>query len=235
MEAKRGFTVSPQVVLGLIVLTIGVLLTLHNFYYIDAHEYLRYWPLLLVIYGLAKMLQPAGSSGRVSGLVFFLVGALLFLDKLDVIYVRIWQLWPIILIVIGGGLLWRASARSRDMVAFGTKGVDDASAFIKSFALLGGIKQSNSSQEFRGGELSAIMGGCEVDLTRASIKDGEAVIDVFAFWGGIEMKVPMDWSVVINGVPLLGGFDDKTSQPKDASKRLVIKGFVVMGGIEVTN
>ena len=101
---------------------------------------------------------------------------------------------------------------------------------------MSGFKRTSNTQNFKGGELTAIMGGCEIDLRQASIKDGEAVIDVFAFWGGIELKVPLDWSVVIEATPLLGGFDDKTRPPQGGSaKRLVVKGYAIMGGFEITN
>ena len=48
---------------------------------------------------------------------------------------------------------------------------------------------------FRGADLIAVMGGCEIDLRQAAI-NGEAVIDVFCMWGGIEIRVPEDWTVV---------------------------------------
>ena len=51
------------------------------------------------------------------------------------------------------------------------------------------------------------MGGCEIDLRHASI-DGEAVIDIFALWGGVELRVPPDWTVVSRVTPILGGVDD---------------------------
>ena len=80
------------------------------------------------------------------------------------------------------------------------------------------------------------MGGCEIDLRQASIKEGDAVIDVFALWGGIDLKVPLDWSVVMQGSPLMGGFDDKTHPPQGGSnKRLVIKGYAIMGGVQISN
>ena len=37
-----------------------------------------------------------------------------------------------------------------------------------------------------------------------AIADGEAMIDTFAFWGGIEIKVPEDWQVVNRGERLPG-------------------------------
>jgi predicted membrane protein len=78
------------------------------------------------------------------------------------------------------------------------------------------------------------MGGCELDLRHASIQ-GEAVLNVFAMWGGIEIKVPEDWVVSMQGTPILGGFSEKTMVSKDTSKRLVIRGYAIMGGVEVRN
>jgi hypothetical protein len=76
-----------------------------------------------------------------------------------------------------------------------------------------------------------------VDLRKASIAPGtEAVIDVFAFWGGIDIKVPEDWTVVNRVVPLMGGIEDKTLAPQPPTgKRLVLRGIVVMGGVSVKN
>jgi predicted membrane protein len=78
------------------------------------------------------------------------------------------------------------------------------------------------------------MGGCSLDMRTASIQ-GEAVINVFAFWGGVTIKCPPDWTVVLQGTPIMGGFEEKTATPPDGSKRLVIRGYAVMGGVEVRN
>jgi len=59
---------------------------------------------------------------------------------------------------------------------------------------------------------------------------------VFAIWGGIDIKVPQDWTVVVEGTPFLGGFEDRTVQhPGNPSKRLVIRGIVIMGGADIKN
>jgi len=39
----------------------------------------------------------------------------------------------------------------------------------------------------------------------------------------------------MQGNGLLGGFDDKTVAPADPSKRLVVRGYAIMGGVEVKN
>jgi len=107
---------------------------------------------------------------------------------------------------------------------------------LSATAILGGVKRVNNSQDFRGGDATAIMGGCEIDLRPASITPNhEPVLEVFAMWGGIEIRVPPDWTVISKVDPILGGFEDKTMPPKDESKRFVVRGSVVMGGIEVKN
>ena len=90
-----------------------------------------------------------------------------------------------------------------------------------------------SSALFRRADLTAIMGGVEVDLRSASTGGQEAVIDLFVWWGGIEITVPPDWAVSNQVVVFMGGVDDSSSGTQDARNRLVVRGFVVMGGAEI--
>ena len=120
-------------------------------------------------------------------------------------------------------------------ISWGCKRAADSAATVSGLAILGGVKRGNNSRAFKGGDLTAIMGGCEIDLRQAAI-DGEASIDLFAMWGGIEIRVPEDWTVISRVVPLLGGVEDKTRPPQGATAhRLVLRGFAIMGGIEVKN
>ena len=67
---------------------------------------------------------------------------------------------------------------------------------------------------FRGGEMTAFMGGCELDLRQAEMAPGEdATIDVFAVMGGHEIRVPETWAVVTKAVPIMGGVEDRTRPP----------------------
>jgi hypothetical protein len=91
-----------------------------------------------------------------------------------------------------------------------------------------------ASQSFRGGDVTAILGGCALDMRSASI-EGEAVLNVFAFMGGVTIKCPPDWTVVLHGSPILGGFEEKTAHPAAATKRLVVTGYAIFGGVEVRN
>ncbi len=54
--------------------------------------------------------------------------------------------------------------------------------------------------------------------------------------GGIEIKVPPTWSVSAHVTPFMGAMEDKTDRSQaDPQKHLVVRGFVMMGGVEVNN
>lgn len=220
---------TPQLVLGLCIVLVGVLFTLDNMGLAYAEDYLRYWPLGLVAIGLVKLWQAGkGQGGGFGGLVFVAVGLVLLFDSLDMFHIRIDQLWPMLLVLFGGSMVWRG--------LYGTRArAGDSADTVSGIAILGGVKRRNNSATFKGGDLTAIMGGCEIDLRQAAI-DGEAGIEVFAMWGGIEIRVPENWTVINRVVPLLGGVEDKTHPPQGTTAhRLVLRGFAVMGGIDVKN
>jgi predicted membrane protein len=108
----------------------------------------------------------------------------------------------------------------------------DAGGRVTLFALMSGVTRKFKGV-FRGGQLTAIMGGLELDLRGAQVQD-VAIIDTLAFWGGIEIFVPEDWSVVNEGFAFMGGFDDQThSQPPGNRPHLIVRGLALMGGVEI--
>lgn len=226
--------ITSQVVLGLMAIACGVLFTLDNLEILDARDYLQYWPVVFVAVGGLKLWNArADGHGWLAGLIFVGLGSWMLINR--VIYFRFSprEFFPMILVFFGGYLVWRGFGGTR-------RGrVVDGSSSFSGLAIMGGVARRSNSQAFQGADLTAIMGGCEIDLRHASIAPGtEAVIDVFALWGGIEIKVPEDWTVVIRAIPLMGGVEDKTrllQPPPVPEKRLVISGIVVMGGVMVKN
>jgi Cell wall-active antibiotics response 4TMS YvqF/Domain of unknown function (DUF5668) len=105
-------------------------------------------------------------------------------------------------------------------------------------AIFGAIKQRVTVKNFRGGRLTALLGGFEVDLTRADIEGQTAVIDASALMGGGEIRVPYSWVIEIQGLALLGGYTDETHQEISDSataKRLIVKGIAALGGVVIKN
>lgn len=223
-----------QVVIGLSVLAIGVAVLMTNMGLVELPSIGLYWPVLLILFGLGKMLAARAVNERVSYGFLILIGLALQLNRLgyDVFHFR--TLWPLVLMVVGGAVLYQALSGRRRIETVKQVAPASSDAVLDVTAIMAGMERSVSSPDFRGGEISAIMGGCELDLRAATI-DQEAVINVFVAMGSIELRIPPDWRVEINGTPILGAFEDKTITPKAGAKRLVIQGTVIMGAVEVRN
>jgi predicted membrane protein len=224
---------TSQVVLGLLVVGMGVLFLLDNLDILNFRHAIGFWPLVFIAAGCAALFGNGPRSGNYMGGVLIAIGLLMILSRMGYFYISWGTLWPLVMIALGGLVLYRSLgpgrvARTNSVAGAGADNVVDI------VAVLGGFERRVSVPDFRGGEITAVMGGCALDLREASIVK-EAVINVFTIWGGINIKVPPDWTVVLNGTPLMGGFSEKTVTPPDGSKRLVITGYAIMGGVEVRN
>ena len=232
MEKDASSRLTPRLILGLGIVALGVLFTLDNLGFLEAGEFLEYWPVLLVAVGISKLTGPLHSRAWLAASFWILIGSWLLLYNLEFIELSLFDLWPVLLILLGVAIVGRALYRPRA----DRQAVNGAST-ITTVAVLCGSAPKNSSKDFRGGDLTAIMGGCDVDLRHAQISGTEAVLDVFAFMGGIEIRVPPEWTVTSKVTPLLGTLEDKTDPPPDTSpeQRLTVRGYAVLGGVEVRN
>ncbi|WP_229445436.1 LiaI-LiaF-like domain-containing protein [Massilia sp. Leaf139] len=240
-RADRGAT--SQVLMGVLVIAVGLLFLLDNLDFIDVHDALVFWPLIFIFAGVAKLLDTTTPNGYLVGLAGIGIGVTMILHRLGIIYFSWRAAWPLILIAVGAMVVYRAMTGQRT-ARFGVVAVDDKDApqdplakevqTVDVTAVLGGFERRVHTQDFRGGEVTAVMGGCSLDMRGASMT-GEAVLHVFAFWGGVTLKVPPDWTVVLQGTPIMGGFEEKTVAPPDSTKRLVVRGYAIMGGVEVRN
>jgi len=101
---SEGRRISRLIAGGLLLL-VGALFVLQNFGLVRAGQLGDYWPLFLVWIGLTRMLGPARARHFASGLVILALGVFFQLDRLDVIWVPVRHFWPLLLIVVGFGLI----------------------------------------------------------------------------------------------------------------------------------
>jgi hypothetical protein len=219
-----------QALAGLLLLTVGSLLFAQNLDLFDVRQFWRYWAVLPLGIGLLKLFTAQSRGDQAAGIFLTCLGAGQLAKVLGY-----WSPGPadivaVTLIVVGSVMIGRGIFGRREPDAS-----KDTSDWISAFAVMAGFERSNNSQDFRGGDLTAVMGGCEIDLRHASLR-APASIDIFVMWGGVEIRVPEDWTVDLQGTPLLAGFVDKTRPPALATeKRLVIRGMAIMGGVEIKN
>ncbi|GAA5021831.1 DUF1707 domain-containing protein [Actinopolymorpha pittospori] len=81
----------------------------------------------------------------------------------------------------------------------------------------------------------AFMGGVQIDLRSARFTQREVTIRAFAVMGGIEIIVPEDVAVVVDGVGIMGGFDDHSYHVEPVPGQLTVRvtGLAFWGGVEV--
>ena len=223
-DQAPDFRVTPRLVIGLAVMLAGLVLALDSLGLVDGSAVFRFWPLALIAVGVAKLMAPGrqGSAALlwiVAGLGFLLVT----LGRLSA-----GGVWALLIFALGAHIAWRALRPAAVP--------KDPSAAVDILQFMGGTKTIVTTADFKGGQATAVMGGCEIDLRSASMPEGRAaVLDTFAFWGGIEIKVPDDWEVVSQGNAVLGGFVNNAHSLPGAKRRIVVTGLAIMGGVEVKN
>ena len=234
-RAQRQPNPAAQIAVGVAVIGLGLLFLLDNLGFLDFEYTLHFFPMLLTVFGVLKIVQARSTQAVAVGALMVVGGVLLTLRSLGFLFISWRTMWPLILIAVGISVVYRSMTAQREVARpadFDAKVADDS--IVNATAVMGGYSRRLVTPDFRGGEITAIMAGCELDLRQSSI-NGDAVVHVFAMFGGIQIKVPPDWTVVLRGTPILGGFEEKTVLPPDGSKRLIIQGYAIMGGVEVRN
>jgi predicted membrane protein len=227
-----------RVVFGAFIVVVGLFALLDNLHLFDSHLVQPYWPLVFVALGALKISNARRPGSIFVGSALIAVGAGMTLQNLGLFHFEWRQMWPLALIWVGlsvitKGIVVRGDVTNRAVPGQREERVEHASR-VDASATMSGIVLKNDSQEFTGGEINAVMGAVELDLRGAAIAT-EAVLHLSIVMGGVEIKVPREWSIVVNGSPLMGGMEDKTVPPMSPGKRLVIEGSVLMGRVEITN
>lgn len=227
----------------LILIALGVIFLLDQLNYMHAVRLLA--PVVIIIFGLDLLIGRRGRNHFILGLAFLAGGVVMLMDRLGYWAFDIGRYWPVILIAIGLSLLFRpySPRRPRRYVfasappaAPAVTAAEDSESFLDAVAVLGGYNRRITSQRFTGGRITAFLGGMQLDLTQAGMAGPEAVLDITAFLGGAELRVPNNWEIEVEGQPFLGGFNDETQQlPTPGAKRLVIRGVAFMGGVNIKN
>jgi len=225
-----------RLIFGLAVIALGVLFLLDQLGQIDASSVLRWaWPCALLAYGLMRLTGTFCRQQTVSGGIVTLMGSWMLLRTLHVIPYGLHEFWPVLIIAVGGMMVAGGLRRGAGGSGSGS-GARDSANNVSAFAFWSGVDRKVVTQSFEGGDISAFMGGHELDLRGAKMAGDTATIDLFVVMGGVDMRVPEDWAVTYDGVLIMGGVEDRTHPtPGEVRGKLILKGFVMMGGVEVKN
>lgn len=197
----------------------------------DVRYYMRNaWPAVLVIAGIAMLLRREQSHRHFGfwGTVCIFGGLWAYAAQRDWIHVNFWAVFgPTLLVLLGISFVYRALHHGRPEGQTGD-------AYIHSLAVMSGNELKPTSKPFQGADLAAVMGGVVLDLTGTQMDGDSATVDVFTVMGGIEIFVPREWNVTTRVVSFMGACVDKRRPAAlPATRTLVVRGFVLLGGIDI--
>jgi predicted membrane protein len=224
-ESPSSLSINPQTLVGVLIVAAGILMLGDNLGLLEARHVLGWWPVGVLAVGGLMFTRAADGAGRTWAAFVTLVGAWWTLSVLMGWPVRLSTIFPVGLVMIGVVVIQRALGLQRVEPGSTDQTVSD-------LAFWAGVERKVTSSLFRRADLTAIMGGIQLDFRQAAI-NGEAVIDLFVLMGGVEIKVPPDWVVSNQAIAVMGGAVDKSTGSADSKHRLVLRGFVMMGGVEV--
>lgn len=215
---------------GVIFILIGLVVGLNAFNLIDFSLFFTgWWTLFIIVPCLIAMIQ---DGIRVSNTIGLTIGLLLFLAERDILSWGIISnlIWPIVLVWIGLGILFRDR-----LVEVNSKKIREINkdGAVKYSALFAGQEISFPNEVFKGAVLSAVFGGVELNLKNAIIEN-DTVIDATAIFGGVDIIVPANVNVKVSCTPIFGGVDNKAVSTQGENVHTIfVNGVCTFGGIEI--
>jgi predicted membrane protein len=220
----------------------GILILLGSIFLLNTMDILHFrfahvvfsWPFIMLVIGLFVLINTEKKflGGILSG-----IGALFLLPRIfpEIDYDG-GIIIPLFLIILGAYIIFKKrkvdteSGFEYETSKINKDKIDDVSIF-------GGGHKIISSNNFQGGNVTAIFGGSEINLINCQLAEGENILDVLCVFGGTTIILPKEWNVVVNVTSILGGFSNKSIRNPsiviDQSRTLHIKGLAMFGGGEV--
>lgn len=232
-EKDTNYAGTSRIVVGVLLILAGIFLVMKNMGIFPGfiEDVIFSWPMLLVAIGIVLT---ASRPDKTAGLIIMAVGAFFLIPVLFDHTFHIYHMfWPAIFIIIGVIFI---VTRGRERNFSHSKGIS-GNEYVDYVNIFGGGDRQVISDNFRGGKITCIFGGMELDLTKSKLAAGKNEIEVACVFGGVTVIVPDNWSVSIEVTPVLGGFSDsrkfRPERPVEPSGELVIRGAVVFGGGEI--
>lgn len=228
--------------IGVIFLIIGSILLLDRMDVID-FSWIFSWPFILIGIGLYSVIRHGIKNEF--GIIMLLIGSFFVIRRENFIPAEYYDyLLPGGIILLGLYLIFSRSSKfgytkldsGKDIES--SIGVSDSkvveSDFIRAEAIFSSVQRRLITKDFKGGKITSVFGGADIDLSKAEIQD-HAVLEVEVIFGGLKLIIPPHWEVQADASNLFSGIEDKRAFPSadDANRKVLhIKGSVTFGGLE---
>lgn len=227
-------------VFGIMVILTGIAFLGFNAGFFDAsyRHIVISWPMLLIAIGFINLFD---RNSFVFGSILMAIGAFFIIPKCSVFPVNfVHVFWPTLLIFAGVMIIFKNIFFKKVAHKFHhnhqVSEFKNDSGFIEETNIFSGSKRVITNQIFKGGRITNVFGGTNLDLSQTIIEGNDTVLEVECVFGGVEILAPADWNIKIEVTSVMGGFKDKfgyIQKPIDNSKTITIRGNVVFGGGEI--
>jgi hypothetical protein len=223
------------------------------------------WSVLLVGFGVAKLVESRAQSPR-RGYIALLVGLWLLASDLGWIVLRdTWPLLVVALGVAmvvdvmlpaqstatevpgghsGGsstplmvaGVVLAVILVARSGPVLPSVSQESSGDQVHLFSLMSKSTRTNASPQFRGGEITTLVAGSDLDLLQATPAPGDVIaLDVRTVLGTTVLHLPEHWTLDVQTLSVAGRVVDRRfpAAAAAASPRVVLRGFVVMGTLVI--
>lgn len=247
----RGRNRHNQYLTGLVLILIGAALLVDRIG-VPLPYWLFTWPMLLIVIGLYSGIKHSFRNS--AWIILIAIGSFFLVDDF-IPELRLQPLfWPVVIIGLGVLFIIKPRRRERDWrfnwnndkagfgrkkdASFYTPGqemVSDSNDYFTIHSVFSGVKRNVLSKNFKGGSISCVFGGVEIDLTQADFT-GKAVIRLEEVFGGTKLVVPADWVVQNEIEGIFHGVEDKRNYHATmagTNKVLILRGSAVFAGIEI--
>lgn len=110
---------------------------------------------------------------------------------------------------------------------------DEQSDRFQIVCLMQGRHWRSEALHLESGTIVTVAGGVEVDLRRATLAPEGAHLRVTNLMGGIDIQVPEDWDVRLEGRAFMGANDKVGLGDPHGQPQLTVDCVTVMGGVEI--
>lgn len=204
-------------------------------------EWLFTWEAFIILVGI--YIGVKHNFKRISWLVLVLIGGILLVDDIYPETQLENYLWPSAIIVIGIVMMTTAGRRKerwkqwREHCKTFSSHENTSENMLETVSIMAGVKKNVITKDFKGGEVTCVLGGAEINLSQADI-NGKVILEITQVFGGTLLIIPSNWDVQSENIAVLGGIEDKRTQIEsaiDPTKILVLKGITIFGGIDIKN
>lgn len=225
---------NSKMLAGILLIIIGIFAMSGSFFNLPFHftHYIFSMPGLMMIIGLFILINHNDSF---LGVILVGAGGFWFLSRYADFPMRHYlnEYWPILIILFGIYIIFKRDGHTnvlKENLDTNNYNID----YIDEVSILGGGRKSINSKNFKGGKVTTILGGINIDLHESNLAEGNNSLEITAILGGIDIVVPRDWKVILNVTSIFGGFDDKrilnANHVYESNKVLIIKGTAIFGG-----